>query len=62
MEDITHRTVVQDHDLAEVWLDVTQVFDIGTIAECAMLSIVSPAKVLAFTLEPIDDWISILLD
>ncbi len=47
MEDIAHRTIVQNHDFAKVRLHLRKVLDVGTIAESAVLSVVSPSKVLA---------------
>ena len=62
MEDVAHRAVVQDHDLAKIRLDLAQVFDVRTVAERAMLSIISPAEVLSLSFKPVDDRICVLLD
>lgn len=62
MENVAHGAVIQDHDFAEIGLHLTQVLDIRPITKRAMLTVISPTKVLAFALEPINDRISILLN
>lgn len=62
MKDVAHRAIVQDHDLAQIRLDLAKVFDIRAIAECAVLAIVASAEIGAFTFQPINDWVCVLLD
>jgi hypothetical protein len=47
MKNVAHRTVVQDHDFAEIWLYLRKILDICAVAESAVLSVVSTSKVLA---------------
>jgi hypothetical protein len=61
VEDVAQRAVVQNHDLAEIRLDLGEIFDVSPVAESAVLPIVSPHKVLALYLEPVDNRIGILL-
>lgn len=62
MENITHRTVVQNHDFAQIGLDLAQILDVGAVAEGAVLTVVSAAEVLALALEPVDDGVGVFLD
>lgn len=62
MKNIAHRTIIQDHHLAQVRLYGTEVLDIGAIPKCTVLPIISTMEVLAFLLEPVDDGICIFLD
>ena len=62
MKDVAHWAVVQNHDLAEVWLDLAEVLDVRSITERTVLTIIPSAKILALTLKPIDDGIRVLLD
>jgi hypothetical protein len=50
MKLIAQRAVVQNHDLAQIWLNRAQIFDEGTISICTVLAIVSTRKELAFLL------------
>lgn len=61
MKNIAHRTVVENHDLTQVWFYLCQILYICTIAECAVLTIVSAAEVFAFAFNPINDRISVFL-
>lgn len=61
MKDGAYRTVVQDHDLAQIRLHLTEIFYVGTIAESAVLTIISRAEILAFTFQPVDDWVGVFL-
>lgn len=47
MEDVAHRTVVQNHDLAEIRLHLGEILDVCAVAEGAMLTVVTTSKVLA---------------
>lgn len=62
MEDVAHRTVVQDHDFAKIRLHLSEVFDVCAVAESAVLTVVSAGKVLALDFQPVDDWIGVLLN
>jgi len=62
MENIADRRIVQDDHLAQVRLNGAQILDVAPIPERAMLSVVPAGKVFLLLLEPVDDWISILLD
>jgi hypothetical protein len=61
MKNIAHRAVVENHDLTQVGFYLSQILYVCTIAECAMLTIVSAAEVFAFTFNPINDGISVFL-
>jgi hypothetical protein len=62
VEDVTQGAVIKDHDLAEIRLDLSEIFDVSPVAEGAVLPIVSPHEVLALYLEPVDDRIGVFLD
>lgn len=61
MENIAHRTIIQNHNLTEIRFDLRQILDVGTISQRAMLPIVPPGEILAFALQPINDRIRIFL-
>jgi hypothetical protein len=61
VENIAHGAVVENHDFAEVGLDLGEVFDVCAIAERAVLAVVSSCKVLALHLEPVDDGVGVFL-
>lgn len=61
MENIAHGAVVKNHDFAQVRFDLRQILDVCAIAKCAVLAVVSAAKVFAFTFDPINDGICVLL-
>jgi hypothetical protein len=61
MENIAHGTVVEDHDFTQVGFDLCQILDVCAIAKCAVLAVVSAAKVFAFAFDPVDDGICVLL-
>lgn len=62
MEDIAHRTVVQDHHLAQIGFHGAQVFDVRAIAERAVLPVVAGLEVLPLLLEPVDHGVRVLLN
>ena len=62
MEYIAHRTVVEDHDSAEIWLDLAQIFDICAVPKCAVLTIVPTTEIGSLSLEPVNYRIGVLLD
>jgi hypothetical protein len=62
VKDVAHGTVVQDHDFAEVRLNLSKVLDVCAIAESAVLAVVAASKVLALDLQPVNDRIGVLLD
>ena len=62
MKHVAQRTVVQNHNLAKVWFNRTQIFDEGTVAECTMLTVISTRKELALLLQPVNDRIGVFLD
>jgi hypothetical protein len=61
VEYIAHGAVVEDHDFTQVGFDLCQILDVCAIAKCAVLAVVSAAKVFAFTFDPVDDGICVLL-
>ena len=61
MENIAHGAVVEDHDFTQVRLDLCQILDVCAIAKGAVLAVVSAAKVFAFTFDPVDDGVRVLL-
>lgn len=61
LKNVAHGAVINDHDFAQVGLDLSQVFDVSAIPEIAMLSVVPSYKVLALHLEPIDDGVGVFL-
>ena len=62
MKYVTHRRIVQDHNLAQVRLYLSKIFDVCTIPVCAMLPVVPSGEVFTLSFEPIDDWICVFLD
>lgn len=61
MEYIAHRTVVENHDFAQIGFDLCQVLDVCAIAKSAMLTIVSAAEIFTFAFQPVDDRICVFL-
>ena len=61
MKHIAQGTVIKNHDLTQVRLYLSKILDVGPVAECAVLSVVSSGEVLALNLQPVNDGISILL-
>ena len=61
VEDVAHRAVINDHDFAKVRLHLGKVLDISSVSEGTMLPVIAACEVLAFRLEPVNDWVSILL-
>ena len=58
---VAQRAVVQDHDLAQVGLDRTQVLDERPVSERTVLAVEPVGEVLSFRLEPVDHRVGILL-
>jgi hypothetical protein len=44
MEHVTQRTIVQNHDLAQVRLHRAQILDEGAMSVCTVLTVVSTRK------------------
>ena len=61
VEDVTHRTVVQNEDFAQVGLNLSQVFDVDSVPEGTMLSVVPPDEPFPLHLQPFNDRVGILL-
>jgi hypothetical protein len=61
VENIAHGTVIQDHDFAQVGFDLCQILDVCAIAKCAVLAVVSAAKVFPLAFDPVNDGICVLL-
>lgn len=61
MEHIAQWAVVQDHYLAQVRLDSTQILDEGAMTESAVLAVVAGGEELALRLQPVNDWVGVLL-
>lgn len=50
MEHIAQGAIIEDHNLAQVRLHLSQIFDVSPIADSAVLPVVSPGEVLALYL------------
>jgi hypothetical protein len=61
MKNVAHGAIVYNHNFAQVWLDLSQVFDVCPIPESAMLPIIPPSKVFALYFKPVDDRVGVLL-
>lgn len=61
VQNVAHGAVVQDHDLAQIWLDLAKILDVCTVPKSAMLTVISRAEVLPFLLKVIDDWVCVFL-
>lgn len=61
MENVTKGAVIKYHYLAQIRLDLSKILDVSPVANCAMLPVVPPGKVLALYLQPIDNRIGVLL-
>lgn len=61
MKHVTHRTVVQDQDLTEVWLHAAQVFNIRPIPIRTMLAVVAGGEKFALLLQPVNDRVGVFL-
>ena len=61
VKNVAHRAIVQDHDLAQVRLDLRQVLDVRAVAVRAVLPVVAAREVGALALEPVDDRVGVLL-
>jgi hypothetical protein len=62
MENITHRTIIQNHDPTQIRLNGAQILNIRPIPKRAMLPIISPYKELPLLLQPVDHRIRVFLD
>lgn len=62
VEYVAHRAVVQDHDPAEIWLDLTEVLDVCAVPKRTVLTIVPSTEIGPFSLQPVDYRISIFLN
>jgi hypothetical protein len=62
MPGITRRRVIQDANLAKVLFDDGKIFDVGTIFNSAMLSVIPSFKVFSFGFKPVNDGVRILLN
>ena len=61
MKHIAAGTVIDYHDLTEVWLDAGDVFDVIAAAKGAVLAIIAAGEILAVLLEPVDHGVGIFL-
>ena len=61
VKDVAHGTIIDDHDSAEIRLNLGQIFDISPVAERAVLPVVPSRKVLALRLQPVNNWVGVLL-
>lgn len=61
VKDVAHGAVINDHDAAEVRLNLGQIFDVSPIAERAVLPVVPSCKVLALRFQPVDYWVGVFL-
>ena len=61
VENVAHGAVINDHDFAQIRLDLGQILDISPVAKGAMLPIIAARKVLALCFKPIDDGVGIFL-
>lgn len=62
MKGVTDRTIVENHDFAEVRLYLTDIFDVCSVTERAMLTVIPRREILALQFEPINNGICILLN
>ena len=62
VEDVAHRTVVQNSYAAQIRLNAAQILDVRAITECAVLAVIAALEELAFLLEPVDDRVGIFLN
>lgn len=62
MEDITHRRVINDHDLTKVRLHLSEILDVCALAIGAVLAVVAADEVFALDFEPVDDGVRVFLD
>jgi hypothetical protein len=61
MEEVAQRAVVEDHDLAKVWLDEAYILDVRVLALRAVVSVVARREELSLRLEPVYHRICVLL-
>ncbi len=61
VEHVAQGTVIQNHDLTEVWLYRAEILDERPMPKRTMLSIVTSREKLPFRFKPVDDWVGILL-
>lgn len=61
VKDIARRTIIHNHDLAEIGFHTSYIFNIVAAAESAVLTIVASAEVFSILFEPVDYRIGVLL-
>jgi len=61
VKDVAHGAVINNHDPAEIRLNLGQILDVSPIAKRAVLPVVPSCKVLALRLQPVDYWVGIFL-
>ena len=61
VENVAHWGIVDNHHLAQIRLDLTEILDVCAVPLRAMLSIVAGGKVLALQLQPVYHGIGIFL-
>lgn len=59
---IAQRTIVKNHNFAEIWFNRAQIFDERSIPICTMLAVESTRKEFPLLLQPIYDRIRVLLN
>lgn len=62
VKDIAHGAIINYHDFTQIRLDLSKVFNVGPISECAMLPVIPSYEVLAFDLEPVNNGVGVFLD
>ena len=62
VKDVRYWTIVQNDDLAQIRLDAAQVLDVRAVAKGAVLPVEATSEVLLLLLQPINNWVGILLD
>jgi hypothetical protein len=62
VEDVTCGGVVDDHNLAQVRLHGSEVFDIRPVAVGAVLAVIPAFEIFTVLLEPVYHGIRVLLD
>lgn len=60
MKYVTLRSIINDHYISQVVLDLAKVLDVRAVAVRAMLPIVARGEVLLLHLEPVDDRVGVL--
>lgn len=62
VENVAHGTVVQNHDFTQIWLHLSEILDVCSVAEGAVLAVVTTCKVLALDFQPVNNWVGVLLN